>query len=191
MPLNCPLKVAGVPMEIFRVSTYYKSPQGMSIVNMAAACPTGEPRNFTSCNSYEVAVMSPVALSSTGGVLFTNEVISWHVPRRVTPLLDGSFKIAEMHMGINGQRLDKAQMATRGYTLATTDFHIVLELPVGSPDGYYKVGESLDFICKTLVTGPFLYFIQIPWIIAEPCPRLPVPHHVYCGAYAWGTMAVS
>lgn len=46
MPLNCPPKVAGVPMEIFRVSTYYKSAQGMSIVNMAAACPTGEPQNL-------------------------------------------------------------------------------------------------------------------------------------------------
>lgn len=53
-------------------------------------------------------------------------------------------------------------MATRGYTLATTDFHIVLEIPVGSPDGYYKVGKSLDLICKTLVTGPFACFIKMP-----------------------------
>uniref|UniRef100_A0A665WBA8 Zona pellucida protein AX 1 n=1 Tax=Echeneis naucrates TaxID=173247 RepID=A0A665WBA8_ECHNA len=83
------------------------------VVNLAAACPTG-------------------------GVLFTEELISWHVPRRVTPLIDGSFKILEMHMGINGQRLEKSQMATRGYRLSTTDFHIVIEIPVGSPDGYYK-----------------------------------------------------
>lgn len=67
-------------------------------------------------------------------------MISWHVPRRMTPLIDGSFKVLEMHMGINGQRLDKSQMAARGYTLSATDFHIVIELPVGSPDGYYKVG---------------------------------------------------
>ncbi|KAM9339235.1 uncharacterized protein ABDE67_016894 [Symphorus nematophorus] len=105
--------VAGVPMEVFRVSAYYKAPHGLSMVNLAAACPTG-------------------------GVLFTEDVISWHVPRRVTPLIDGSFKIVEMHMGINGQRLDKSQMATQGYTLSTTDFHIVIEIPVGSPDGYYK-----------------------------------------------------
>uniref|UniRef100_A0A3Q1GQ48 Zona pellucida protein AX 1 n=1 Tax=Acanthochromis polyacanthus TaxID=80966 RepID=A0A3Q1GQ48_9TELE len=32
--------VAGVPMEVFKVSTYYKAPQGLSIVNLAAACPT-------------------------------------------------------------------------------------------------------------------------------------------------------
>ncbi|XP_041661284.1 zona pellucida protein AX 1 [Cheilinus undulatus] len=105
--------MAGVPMEVFRVSAYYKAPQGLNVVNLAAACPTG-------------------------GVLFTEDVISWHVPRRVTPLVDGGFRITEMHMGINGQRLDKSQMATRGYSLTTTDFHIVMEIPVGSPDGYYK-----------------------------------------------------
>ncbi|KAM7367777.1 hypothetical protein PAMP_014054 [Pampus punctatissimus] len=105
--------VAGVPMEVFRVTTYYKSPHGLTVVNLAAACPTG-------------------------GVLFTDDVISWHVPRRVTPVIDGSFKIVEMHMGINGQRLDKSQMAARGYTLSATDFHIVIEMPVGSADGYYK-----------------------------------------------------
>ncbi|XP_040920443.1 uncharacterized protein LOC121199643 isoform X2 [Toxotes jaculatrix] len=105
--------VAGVPMEVFRVSAYYRAPHGLSVVNLAAACPTG-------------------------GVLFTEDVISWHVPRRVTPLIGGSFKVLEMHMGINGQRLDKSQMAARGYTLSASDFHIIIEIPVGAPDGYYK-----------------------------------------------------
>ncbi|KAI3364225.1 hypothetical protein L3Q82_011030, partial [Scortum barcoo] len=105
--------VAGIPMEVFRVSTYYNAPHGLSVVNLAAACPTG-------------------------GVLFTEDVISWHVPRCITPLIDGDFRILGMHMGINGQRLDKSQMATQGYKLSTTDFHIITEIPVGSPDGYYK-----------------------------------------------------
>nr|XP_057912497.1 uncharacterized protein LOC131106949 [Doryrhamphus excisus] len=105
--------VAGVPMEVLKVSTYHKTPQGLTVENMAVACPTG-------------------------GVLFTDDMISWHIPRRVTPLLDGSFKILEMHMGINGQRLDRPQMAARGYTLSTTDFHIVVEIPVGCPSGYNK-----------------------------------------------------
>ncbi|XP_037101314.1 uncharacterized protein LOC119118402 [Syngnathus acus] len=105
--------VAGVPMEILKVSTYHETPEGVTVMNMAAACPTG-------------------------GVLFTEDMISWHVPRRVTPLLDGSMKILEMSMGINGQRMDRRQMAGRGYALSATDFHIVVELPVGSPDGYNK-----------------------------------------------------
>uniref|UniRef100_A0A8C3GAS4 Zona pellucida protein AX 1 n=1 Tax=Cyclopterus lumpus TaxID=8103 RepID=A0A8C3GAS4_CYCLU len=89
------------------------APHGLSVVNLVAACPTG-------------------------GVLFNNNVISWHVPRRVTQLVDGSFEILEMHMGINGKRLDRSQMAARGYMLSATDFHIVIEIPVGSPDGHYK-----------------------------------------------------
>ncbi|XP_026175094.1 uncharacterized protein LOC113137574 [Mastacembelus armatus] len=105
--------VAGIPVEVLRVSAYYKTQTGLSVMNMAAACPTG-------------------------GVLFTDDVISWHVPRRVTPLIDGSIEILEMYMGINGQRLDKSQMAARGYTLSATDFHFVIEIPIGSPDGYYK-----------------------------------------------------
>lgn len=79
----------------------------------------------------------------------------------MAPLLDGNFKIIEMHMGINGKRLDKSQMAARGYTLATTDFHIILDIPVGSPDGYYKVRKDLDLRCKNLVTGPFACFIKM------------------------------
>lgn len=102
-------------------------------------------------------------LSLTGGALFNDDTISWHVPRHVTPLVDSSFEIVEMHMGISGQRLDSSQMATRGYTLTVTDFHIVIEMPVGSPDGYCKVGRvSLDLICMTLVTGPFACFIKMP-----------------------------
>ncbi|KAM9703800.1 uncharacterized protein ACNS7B_002381 [Menidia menidia] len=106
-------EVAGVPMEVFRVSVYHKDQHGLNVVNLAAACPTG-------------------------GILFTEDLISWHVPRRITPLMDSKVKMVEMHMGINGQRLDKSQMAARGYSLSTTDFHIVLEIPIGSPDGYYK-----------------------------------------------------
>ncbi|XP_068593436.1 uncharacterized protein [Cebidichthys violaceus] len=106
-------EVGGVPMEVFRVSAYYQALHGLNVVNLAAACPTG-------------------------GVLFNNDVISWHVPRRVTPLLDGNFEVLEMHMGINGKRLDGSQMASRGYTLSTTHNHIVIEIPVGSPDGHFK-----------------------------------------------------
>lgn len=128
-------------MEIIRVTAYYKSSNGLSIVNLAAACPTGE---FWTVNAtVRCCCQFNSRIFKTGGVLFIDETIFWHIPRRVTPLLDGNFKIAEMHMGINGQRLDKPQMAARGYRLATTDFHIVLEIPVGSPDGYYKVGKCL------------------------------------------------
>ncbi|XP_077409620.1 uncharacterized protein LOC144039807 [Vanacampus margaritifer] len=105
--------VAGVPMEVLKVSVYHEATEGATVMNMVAACPTG-------------------------GVLFTEDVISWHIPRRVTPLLDGSVKLLETYMGVNGQRLDRRQMAARGYGLSATDFHLVVEIPLGSPDGYNK-----------------------------------------------------
>ncbi|XP_034018464.1 zona pellucida protein AX 1 [Thalassophryne amazonica] len=110
--------VAAVPMQIFKVAVYHTGPGGLNIFNLVAACPTG-------------------------GIIFTEDVISWHIPLRVAPLLTGGIKIMEKHMGINGQRLDNNQMTSRGYKLTTTDYHIIVEIPVGSPDGYYK-SHALD-----------------------------------------------
>uniref|UniRef100_A0A673BPU6 Uncharacterized protein n=1 Tax=Sphaeramia orbicularis TaxID=375764 RepID=A0A673BPU6_9TELE len=110
----------------YSTSETYQYPDGVRndppssiVVDMAAACPTG-------------------------GVLFNEDLISWYVPRSVTPLLDGAVKIIEVHMGINGQRLDKSQMTVHGYTLSQTEFHIIAEMRVGSPDGYYK-SHALDY----------------------------------------------
>lgn len=35
-------------MEVLRVSAYYKAPHGLRVVNMVAACPTGESRTSMS-----------------------------------------------------------------------------------------------------------------------------------------------
>ncbi|TNN32706.1 hypothetical protein EYF80_057129 [Liparis tanakae] len=74
----------------------------------------------------------------------------------MTPLVDGSFEIREMHMGINGRRLDRSQMAARGYTLSATDFHIVIEIPVGSPDGHYKSHAPDNQYHVTYLVEPML-----------------------------------
>ncbi|KAM6954090.1 uncharacterized protein FYW47_013047 [Aplochiton taeniatus] len=105
--------VAGVPMDVLKVSTFLKTPYGLNMLDSAAACPTG-------------------------GVVFSEEVITWHVPRRITPLMNKAVTILEMHMGIDGMRLDKTRMAARKYSLSDTGSHFVIEIPVGSPDGYYK-----------------------------------------------------
>ena len=92
-------------------------------------------------------------------------------------------------MGINGQRLDRSQMAARGYTLSANDFHIIVEIPVGSPDGYYKVGKCINLQCKALVTGPFSWFIKatmnncraMPQITSTTSPIVWRPCWRYCG----------
>lgn len=130
-------------MEVIKVSVYYKEPQGINIVNLAAACPTGE-----RLDKFKKSQLLDLKLtgrpSQTGGVLSDNHTISWYVPRRVTPLVDATVDLSEVQMGINGKILDGYQMSERGYTLSGTDFYVVLEMPVGSPDGYYKVGEKVS-----------------------------------------------
>lgn len=48
-------------------------------------------------------------------------------------------KILGMFMGIDGKQIDTAYMAARGYSLTMEDALIVMKLPMGGPDGYYKV----------------------------------------------------
>lgn len=46
-------------------------------------------------------------------------------------------------MGLNGERLDAAELSALGYRLTTTEFYIVITIPIGAPGGYSKVGGSL------------------------------------------------
>ncbi|XP_062304830.1 uncharacterized protein LOC134009123 [Osmerus eperlanus] len=126
--------VAGIPMEVFSVSTYYVPSHGLNIVESDAACPTG-------------------------GLIFTDKTIIWHVPRRITPVIKGAIKILKMYMGIDGQRLDKYQMSARKYTLSSTEFHIVIELPIGTPDGYYKSLAPDDQYHITFTIEPMLELV--------------------------------
>lgn len=47
--------------------------------------------------------------------------------------------ILGMFMGIDGKQIDSAQMTARGYVLTTVEDHFVMKIPMGGPDGYYKV----------------------------------------------------
>ncbi|XP_046888632.1 uncharacterized protein LOC124475835 [Hypomesus transpacificus] len=126
--------VAGVLMEVFSVSTYYVPIYGFNIVDSDAACPTG-------------------------GLTFTDETITWHVPRRITPVIKGAITILNMYMGIDGQRLNQYQMAARKYTLTSTESHIVIELPIGTPDGYYKSLAPDDQYHVTFTIEPMLELV--------------------------------
>lgn len=62
------------------------------------------------------------------------------MPQYITPLMtDPRYQILEMHMGIDGKRINHALMEARGYTLIIKELQIIISLPVGGPDGYYKV----------------------------------------------------
>lgn len=42
-------------------------------------------------------------------------------------------------MGVDGQRLNTAEMAARQYVLSVNEQHIVIEIPVGAVGGHFKV----------------------------------------------------
>ncbi|XP_036437925.1 zona pellucida protein AX 1 [Colossoma macropomum] len=111
--------VDGVQMEVLRVTTYFRRGWSVTLMDTAAACPTG-------------------------GLHFTDNMITWYMPRYITPVMVQEHSILELYMGIDGKRLDPAQMNAMGYTLSLTDSHIIISLPVGGPDGYYK-SHALDY----------------------------------------------
>ncbi|XP_072531087.1 zona pellucida protein AX 1 [Salminus brasiliensis] len=106
--------VNGVQMEVFKLTTYFKREWSVTMIDTAAACPTG-------------------------GLHFTDQVITWYMPRYITPLMMfHQHDLLELYMGIDGKRLDTTRMNAMGYTLSVTDSHVIISLPVGGPDGYYK-----------------------------------------------------
>lgn len=45
-------------------------------------------------------------------------------------------------MGVNGQKLEPAEMAARRYSLTVNDVYIVVEIPIGAVGGYFKVSGA-------------------------------------------------
>ncbi|KAK2864323.1 hypothetical protein Q7C36_003477 [Tachysurus vachellii] len=106
--------VNGVQMKVFKVSTYFKKAWSVTIVDGAAVCPTG-------------------------GLHFTDKLITWYMPQYISPLMTApNHQVLEIYMGINGKRLNQTEMNARGYTMMMTEHQIIITLPVGGPDGYYK-----------------------------------------------------
>uniref|UniRef100_A0A8C1W2W2 Zona pellucida protein AX 1 n=1 Tax=Cyprinus carpio TaxID=7962 RepID=A0A8C1W2W2_CYPCA len=113
MPDTYVENVAGVPMKIFRVTTYFKKQWSVTMLDTVAACPTG-------------------------GLSFTDEMITWNFPRFNPLMRSTQISILGMFMGIDGKQIDSAQMTARGYVLTTVEDHFVMKIPMGGPDGYYK-----------------------------------------------------
>uniref|UniRef100_A0A3P8TWM3 ZP domain-containing protein n=1 Tax=Amphiprion percula TaxID=161767 RepID=A0A3P8TWM3_AMPPE len=80
-----------------------------------------------------------ICLLHTGSVFFTADTITWYLPRRIDPLISfGQPKLLEVYMGIDGQRLDAAEIEARWYSLTVTDTYIISVIPIGAVGGYYK-----------------------------------------------------
>lgn len=97
--------------------------------------------------SYRVPLCSPEVLYSdltSDGASVVGQMISWRFPLHITPLVSSEVEVLEMHMGINGRRLTPEEMSSLNYGMTSTESHVVVEIPIGAPGGYYKVWFSTN-----------------------------------------------
>nr|XP_057913633.1 uncharacterized protein LOC131107537 isoform X2 [Doryrhamphus excisus] len=122
--------VAGVPMAVLQATTIFKKKWLTTEIEAAAACPIVE-----------------------GSVYITEKLISWFLPTRIDPLISsGKFKHLEVHMGIDGKRLDAAEVSARRYNMTVDHMYIAVHIPIGAPGGFFKsvVQNGQYFVCYVI-----------------------------------------
>lgn len=112
------------------------------------------------------------------------------MPRYLTPLMvQHTYELLELHMGIGGKRLSQEQMTDRGYSVTLTESQIITTLPMGGPDGYYKVCS-----CLCLLTGLLQVLVtvvtRLPVSLVELCAGVSVLHRLQYRTHAGTTVAV-
>ncbi|XP_069014802.1 uncharacterized protein [Embiotoca jacksoni] len=126
--------VAGVPMSVLKTSMIFEKKWLATQIDAAAACPILE-----------------------GSVSFTPKTITWYLPCRIDPLISsGQFKLLEVHMGIDGQRLNPAELHARQYSMSVNDVHVVVEIPVGAVGGYFKSHVQDDQYLVSYTVEPMI-----------------------------------
>uniref|UniRef100_A0A8C2HQJ4 Zona pellucida protein AX 2 n=1 Tax=Cyprinus carpio TaxID=7962 RepID=A0A8C2HQJ4_CYPCA len=105
--------VDSVDMMVFKSVVLFRDRWMMALVESTAACPIS-------------------------GASVVGQMIYWQVPLHITPLMSLEVEILEVHMGINGRRLTPDEMESRNYAVTFKESHVVVEIPIGASDGYYK-----------------------------------------------------
>lgn len=84
-----------------------------------------------------------------GSVFFTENSIRWFLPWYIDPLTSGQIQLQEVHMGINGSRLEPAEVAARQYSLTVGEVYVILDIPLGSVGGHIKVSDPFTLMFNT------------------------------------------
>ncbi|XP_018923510.2 uncharacterized protein LOC109050322 [Cyprinus carpio] len=105
--------VDNVDMIVFKSVVLFRDRWIMTLVESAAACPIN-------------------------GASVEGQMIYWHVPLHITPLVSSEVEILEVHLGVNGRRFTLEEMVNRNYVMTITDSHIIVEIPIGAAYGNYK-----------------------------------------------------
>ncbi|XP_061785881.1 uncharacterized protein [Nerophis lumbriciformis] len=107
--------VDGVPMEVVRVSLFYKQQLMVMIIDMSMAC-------------------------TVNSSSFDGTQLVWDIPRVLRPLLEEhvSFKHLDHSLGVEGVMLDEPSAAARGFRLAQQEHLVQILVPFGAEGGYRK-----------------------------------------------------
>ncbi|MGH0159145.1 UNVERIFIED_CONTAM: hypothetical protein FKN15_049604 [Acipenser sinensis] len=103
-----------LPMAVLRSTTFYKQRWMVMMVDTAVTCPTD-------------------------GTAFTEQMITWNVPRVLPPLVPTpQITTLDVQMGVDGRKLDPATIHNRDYKLDVGPQLITVKIHVGADGGYYK-----------------------------------------------------
>ncbi|XP_075779564.1 uncharacterized protein LOC102446806 [Pelodiscus sinensis] len=113
------VKVQGVTFSAVRASTFYKQRWMILMVDTAVACPVD-------------------------GVDYTNETITWTIPKNLQPLSAGATIFSDLlvEMGVDLHKLAARETASRKYVLLNSTDAITIQIPIGAEGGYYKTHVS-------------------------------------------------
>ncbi|XP_061843345.2 uncharacterized protein [Nerophis lumbriciformis] len=144
--------VAGVPMSVLQTTTIFKKKWLTTQIDAAAACPTLE-----------------------GSVYITEDLISWFLPTHIDPLVSSDqVRLQEVHVGIDGMRLDAAEASARGYNLTVDHMYIVVHIPIRAPGGFLKSLVQNDQYLVCFVIEPML---ELLW--TEDAPNKDTRYKVF------------
>ncbi|XP_061668544.1 uncharacterized protein LOC133496695 [Syngnathoides biaculeatus] len=131
--------VAGVPMSVLQASAILEKRWFKRQIPAAAACPLQE-----------------------GSVYFTENMISWFLPMRIDPLISSEkVRLLEVHFGVDGRRLDAAELSARHYNLTVDDIYVVVQIPIGAPGGFFMSFIQNNQYSVSYVIEPML---ELLWV---------------------------
>uniref|UniRef100_A0A8C4E9V1 ZP domain-containing protein n=1 Tax=Dicentrarchus labrax TaxID=13489 RepID=A0A8C4E9V1_DICLA len=106
----------GVPMEVVRVSLFFKQKLTVVMIDINSAGPPSDSGSFDGAR------------------------LLWDVPWVVTPLVreEAGFESQSLSLGVEGVMLDKPTAAARGFSLVQQGHLIQIGVPFGAEGGYRK-----------------------------------------------------
>ncbi|MGH0176953.1 UNVERIFIED_CONTAM: hypothetical protein FKN15_074161 [Acipenser sinensis] len=132
------MEIQTVPMAVLRSTTFYKQRWMVMMVDTAVTCPTD-------------------------ATAFTEQMITWNVPRVLPPLVTTpQITTLDVQMGVDGRKLDPAMIHNQDYKLDVGPQIITVKIPVGAVD---TVPKARVF---NVTLGTFLPDVELVKIIVGP-----------------------